>query len=392
MPWIQRTPMEQRKRMIEALLDGHMGVTQASRIWGVSRKTVYKWLKRFQAEGIAGLADRSHAAHTCPHRTPDEVAEAIEDVRRAHPWWGPRKVLAFMRRHGIYADRLPAASTAGDILKRAGLVPKRRRRRRPAQGPRPGVAAQHPNHVWCADFKGEFRTRDGRLCYPLTIMDQYSRYLLACEALSSTKHEPTRAVFERLFREHGMPCVIRTDNGCPFGSASMFGLSRLTLWWMKLGILHDPIEPGKPQQNGSHERMHRTLKTETARPPASNASEQQARFDAFRWEYNHERPHEAIGMRTPADIWTPSPRGMPSGPVRPQYEGHMVIRRVRHCGEIKFKGRLLFLSEVLAGELVALEEVEDGIWRILLYGTELARLDERSWKLIPLSRINHLEP
>lgn len=388
MPWRQVTPMDERRTMMAGLRCGLFSVTEASRNWGVSRKSIYKWLKRYEADGTAGLEDRSRAPHACPHRTPQEVVEAIEDVRRAHPTWGPRKILEYMRRHQLYLGDLPAPSTAGDILKRAGLVPKRRRRRQPLAAPPLSVAAAAVNDLWCADFKGEFMTGDGKWCYPFTVTDQHSRFILVCRALPSTAHEAVRAVLEALFREVGLPHAIRTDNGCPFGSASTFGLSRLVVWLMKLGIQHDPIQPGKPQQNGSHERMHRTLKSETARPPAASAAAQQARFDTFRWVYNHIRPHEGIGMRTPADIWTPSPRPMPATLPEPEYAGHMHVRRVRANGEIRFRGESLFLSEVLADEHVALEEVDDGIWSIVLYRTELGRFDERSNLIIPAGRSN----
>lgn len=391
MPWRQVTPMDERTQMIEALHSGIYTVTQASRAWGVSRKTIYKWLKRFDAEGPDGLADRSRAPHRCPHRTPEEVALAIEDMRRAHPSWGPRKVLAYMHRHELYIEDLPAPSTAGDILKRAGLVPTRRHRRQSPAATRPVIADAKPNDLWCADFKGEFLMGDSRWCYPLTVTDYRSRYLLACRGLPSATHDATRDVFERLFHEVGLPYAIRTDNGCPFGSPSVFGLSRLTVWFMKLGIVHDPIEPGKPQQNGSHERMHRTLKRETARPPAANMLAQQARFDAFRQEYNHIRPHEAIGMQTPGDVWTPAARPMPASLPEPQYAGHMHVRTVRHTGDFTFRGTFRFLSEVLAGERVALEEIDDGIWSIFLYATELARLDEPNNRIIPARRLNRLE-
>lgn len=388
MPWRQVTPMEERAAMIAAVRHGCCGVAEASRQWGVSRKTIYKWLARFDAEGPEGLADRSRAPHTCPHRTPPEIVLALEAARRAHPTWGPRKLLYRLSRERQSAQGLPAPSTASDILKRAGLVPHRRRRQQPPRAAGPAVLAERPNDVWCVDFKGEFLVGPNHWCYPLTVTDQSSRYLLVCQGLTSPAHEPTRTVLEALFHQVGLPYAIRTDNGTPFGSASVFGLSRLTVWFMKLGIVHDPIQPGKPQQNGAHERMHRTLKNATARPPATNLVAQQDRFDRFRREYNQDRPHEGIGMRTPAHLWVPSQRVMPTVLPDPQYDPHMQIRRVKHTGEIKFLGTRWFLSEVLSGEQVALDEVEDGIWRILLYNTQLGWLDQKSQRILPAGRPN----
>jgi hypothetical protein len=240
-----------------------------------------------------------------------------------------------------------------------------------------------PNDLWTGDFKGQFRTRDGTYCYPLTIADQHSRYLLACTALESTRSRGVKAVFEGLFREYGLPSAIRTDNGVPFATQAIHGLSALNVWWMKLGIRHERIQPGKPQQNGAHERMHRTLKAKTTRPPAYDQQRQQTLFDEFRLEYNEVRPHEALGQETPATIWVPSQRQMPSRIQPPEYPGHFFPRRVSSAGTFRFKGRQLFLSETLNNEHIGLEETDDGIWSIHFYQTLIARFDERDPKLVP---------
>jgi putative transposase len=232
------------------------------------------------------------------------------------------------------------------------------------------------------DFKGEFRTGDGKLCYPLTIADAYTRFLLAVDALSSTAHAGARAVVERVFREYGLPWVIRTDNGVPFASQAIAGLSRLNVWWTQLGILHDRIEPGHPEQNGSHERMHKTLKRETVWPPAAAMPQQQERFDVFRGEFDFERPHQALAMETPGSLYERSPRELPEHLPEPEYPGHCVVRQVRANGILHFRNRDLFLSEVLIGHRVALEEIGDGVWSIYFYHLLLARLDERTWEFV----------
>jgi transposase InsO family protein len=326
----------------------------------------------------------------------DEMAALLCEERGKHPHWGPRKLLdrldksspAALRQLLEQGERLPAASTVGEALRRAGLVRSRRRRAKPTDAlsstALSNLADAAPNDVWSADFKGEFRTQDGKWCYPLTVSDAASRYLLGCHGLPSTEHAGAQPIFERLFRENGLPAAIRSDNGCPFSSVGLCGLSRLSVWWMKLGIVHQRILPGKPQQNGRHERMHRTLKAETARPPAQNMQQQQERFTAFRQEYNRERPHEALGMQTPSSIWVPSGRAMPELLPQPEYPGHMEVRSVRNKGEIKFLGQLVFVSEVLAAENVALEEVEDGIWSLYFCNSLLGKVDQRTMKLVPI--------
>ncbi|MEM0964392.1 MAG: IS481 family transposase [Bacteroidota bacterium] len=379
MPWTHTHPMDERAKFIHHLQDGLYSMTELCHRFGVSRKTGYKWRDRYDQGGLDALADRSRAPRTCPHTTPAHVAALLLDARRAHPTWGPLKLLHYLRpRHPEFA--FPAPSTVGDLLARHGLVQPRRTRRPHRTGP---VAAPltttAPGEVWSADFKGEFRLGSRAYCYPLTVQDAHARFLLACEGLPSTATEGARTVFERLFAEHGLPVAIRTDNGVPFAARGLCGLSRLSVWWLKLGIRPDRIAPAQPQQNGRHERMHKTLKAEATRPPSATMAGQQARFDAFRAEYNTERPHQALGGAVPAAHYARSPRALPSRCPEPEYAGHLEVRRVSGVGTVKFKGREVFLTTVLSRERVGLEEVADGVWAVRFAGVELGRLDERRW-------------
>jgi len=378
MPWMETSPMEQRERFIrDHRLDLYTMVELSAR-YGISRKTGYKWLGRFDEAGRQGLQDRSRAPHHCPHRIPDEVAALICEGRRQHPSWGPAKLLDWLRpRHP--ALELPASSTAGDLLARRGLVKKRRRRRRYQH---PGVVpatTTQPNDLWTADFKGHFRTRDGLYCYPLTIADQHTRSLLACHGLLSTKGHGVRPVFEHLFREYGLPRAIRTDNGVPFATTGIHGLSQLNVWWLRLGIQHQRILPAHPQQNGAHERMHKTLKGEAIRPPRANLALQQRAFNAFRRLYNDERPHEALHGRTPASLYRPSPRAYPDILPPIDYPGHFIVKRVTNAGTVRFKKRLVFIANALKQHPIGLEEVDDGVWSLYFCRVLLGRIDERDY-------------
>ena len=380
MPWNETQPMSERHRFLALHAEHLFTMTELCERFGISRKTDYKWLARYQVEGVSGLAERSRTPQTCPHRMAQGVEAALLKAREAHPSWGPKKLRAYLA--GRQPDlALPAPSPIGELLKRHGLTEPRRLRRKAAPGSGAPLAAAHPNAVWCADFKGEFRTRDGQWCYPLTVTDAYSRYLLACHALPSTQHLGAHAVFTRLFAEYGLPQAIRTDNGVPFATQALGGLSQLSVWWLKLGITHQRIAPGKPQENGRHERMHRTLKAETTRPPGLDRQEQQARFAAFRAEFNTERPHEALGQQPPALHYQVSVRACPVRVLPPAYPGHWLSRRVGPSGCFRFQSRQVFVSEVLAGEEIGLEEVEEELWSVYLYDRLLGRFHARDGRL-----------
>jgi putative transposase len=342
-------------------LRGDKTMSQLCREFGVARKTGYKWVERFFESGLPGLADLSRAPQRCPHALDEATAEAIVELRKMHPTWGPKKLLAYLRGKKPNVA-WPSPSTIGAVLKRHGLVQGRRRRSRTPRPSHPLAAATAPNVVWCADFKGKFRV--GRqYCTPLTISDACSRFLLECRMTEGERTEPVKTVFEHVFHEYGLPLRIRTDNGSPFASKAVGGLSRLSIWWVKLGILPERIEPGHPEQNGRHERMHRTLKLETASPAQSTMDAQQAAFDCFRYTYNHVRPHEALDQRTPASLYTPSPRPMPSSVGEPEYPEDFELRRVNPNGTVKFNATHLSLSTLLRGETIGLEEVDAG-WQL----------------------------
>jgi len=358
MPFRETSRLEERVAMLADYDTGMFSVSELCRDYGVSRPTFYAWLARRSAGDADWFLDRSHAPKSCPHRTPEAVCAAVLEVKRRFPRFGPKKVRARLRREFPQAA-WPAASTIGGILERAGLVEPRPRRRRGAELERSDEVVSAPNDEWACDFKGWFRTADGRRCDPLTITDTRTRYLIEAHIAEPTT-EGVRPLFERAFADHGLPGAIRCDNGPPFGSVAAGGLSRLAVWWLKLGIEPRAIRPAAPQDNGRHERMHRTLKADTADPPAASLAEQQARFDGFREYYNRERPHEGLGQAAPADLWVPSARPMPKRLLTPWYGPDHQVRRVRTNGEIKWKGGFVFISEVLTGEPLGLLEREDG--------------------------------
>lgn len=377
MPWSETTPMSERVRFIAQLESCEFTMTELCEVFGISRKTGYKWAQRYAEEGWEGLKDRSRAPTRCPHRTERRCEEQLVAWRKKHPTWGARKLLSCLERR--YPDwPWPAPSTAGAILKRHDLVQSRRRRRSKPRSSKLEVVAHGANDLWSADFKGQFRTGDRRVCYPLTIADRVSRYLLACRARDSTSHDQARPVFDAVFREHGLPRAILCDTGSPFGSGrAPRRLSRLAVWWIRLGIEPLYIQPGHPEQNGAHERMHRTLKAETARPPRRSFLAQQRAFHRFRREYNHERPHEALDFRRPAELYRPSSRPFPRCLPPVEYPGHFEVRSVHPQGQIKWQGKLHYLSEAFRGELVGLEEIDDGRWSVYFCSHLLGRYDER---------------
>jgi transposase InsO family protein len=368
-------------KFIAEVLKGDWEMTDLCTAFQVSRKTGYKWVGRYEAEGLDGLKDRSRAPHRHPNATPPEVVELLLEGRRKHPTWGPVKLMAWLDRHQP-GTAWPAPSTAGDILKRHGLVQGRRRRRRAEPRTQPFAEARQPNDVWCADFKGWFRTRDGSKCEPLTISDAMSRFVLECRGVESIAGEVVKPVFEKAFREYGLPLVMRTDNGPPFASRGLAGLSRLSVWWIKLGIRPERITPGKPQENGRHERFHLTLKHDVVAKPRSSLRAQQRAFNEYRTEFNFERPHEALDNKTPSEAYVPSPRPYPSSLPVVEYPGHFEVRSVRHNGEMKWLGTNVYVTEALAGESVGLEQKSERHWTIFFGSVALGIMDSASKRVL----------
>jgi putative transposase len=375
--------MKERLQMVSLYETGKYTVTELAEYFKVSRKTAYKWLGRFANEGASGLRERSRAPHRRPRATPDEVVVAVVKAKQAHPTWGPAKLMPHPEEAPEIAKAWPAVSTRGRILGMHGLVTRRKCRRRTSPWFQPFLGVDRPNNVWCADFKGWIRTGDGTRCDPLTISDACTRMLFCCEILTKPDYAHVRPVFERVFREYGLPLAIRTDNGPPFASVSAGGLSSLSVWWMKLGIMPERIKPGHPEQNGRHERIHRTLKQEVMKPPAANPQAQQERCNQFLTVYNTVRPHEALGQVPPASLYMPSPRQYPELIGDIEYPPLIEVRRVRSNGQIKWHGELVFVSEALIGELVGITEDKDG-WLVSFGPIPLGLLYPHRSSLSPL--------
>ena len=364
--------MDERLRFVARLLEGDK-MAMLCREFGISRKTGYKLYRRYRDIGLEGLTDRSRRPYRQANKLPFQVESRILQLRKEHPTWGAPKIREKLRRLEL-GVQTPAISTVHAVLDRHGLVTRRRRRRYKAEGT-PLSWPRQPNELWCADFKGEFMLADHRYCYPLTITDFASRYLLACEGLASTREHTAFTVFEHAFKEFGLPGAIRTDNGIPFSCPhALFGLSRLSVWWLRLGIDLERIKPGHPQQNGRHERMHLTLKKEATRPAAANLLQQQARFDDFIDDYNRERPHQALGMRYPAELYAPSARPY-RGLEELQYPFHDHSHVVTRCGRICFDNRKINLSTVFAGQTVGVKQVADQVWLVSFMHYDLGFFD-----------------
>jgi putative transposase len=386
-PWRTTSAVEERLRFVADYLDGVTTMTELAAEYGISRETGYTWVRRYEAEGPAGLHDRSRRPHRVGNATPPAVIDALLAARRRHPTWGPKKLLAY----DWPLEERPALSTASAMLKRAGLVDRRRRRRRPGHPGRPPAVIAAPNVLWSIDFKGQFKTSDGQWCYPLTILDSCSRYVLACHGLRSTATGGARGVLERVFREYGLPERIRSDNGVPFATAwAAARLSALAVWWVHLGIVPELIEPGRPSQNGRHERFHRTLKRETAQPPAATCRAQQRRFTTFCDEFNHRRPHEALGQRVPSAVYVASRREYPRHLPALSYPADSTVRRVDASGSIRWAvGTRVYISHVLTGEDIAFRPIDDGKWAVYFGPIALGHYDERrgpTTSLAPISR------
>jgi transposase InsO family protein len=385
MPWRETCPVDERHRFIREHQRLDVSMSELCRDFGISRKTGYKWLQRFDARGREGLTDGSHAADAHPNATDPRVAEYVATLRRRHPTWGPKKLRSWLAKRAP-AEPWPAPSTIGEILRRRGLSKPQQRVRRTPPWTAPLTHATEPNAVWSIDFKGWFRTGDGERCDPLTMSDAFSRYVLCSDVVAHPDEAHVRPRMERVFREYGLPEAMRSDNGQPFASTAVGGLSRLSVWWVRLGIRPERIEPGKPEQNGRHERMHRTLKAETAAPPAGNATAQQRTFDGFRATFNEERPHEALNMETPASVYRPSPRHFPERLPELVYPDSFELRRVRTDGTIKCSSEFLYVSEALTNEVVGLEPLDERYWRLRFGPIHLGYVDV--WRA---KRVTHVE-
>jgi putative transposase len=377
-PWQECYKMDERLKFVARLLDGEK-MAVLCREFDISRKTGYKIFARYKDCGLEGLTDRSRRPYRHGLRLPFQIEKLIVQLKQEHPSWGAPKIREKIKR--LHSEiTLPAISTVHAVLDRNGLVTRRRRRRYKAEGTELSVT-QQPNDLWCADYKGEFMLADKRYCYPLTITDFASRYLLSCEALSTTKEKYAFTVFERVFKDFGLPGAIRTDNGVPFASPnSMFGLSKLSVWWLRLGIGIERIKPGNPQQNGRHERMHLTLKKEATKPAAKNFLQQQAKFDRFIECFNQERPHQAIGMKYPAELYTPSLRPY-KGLSDLEYPFHDRTITVTNCGRICIGKRKINLSTVFAGQNIGIKEVSDKIWLVSFMKYDLGFFDHEAGRV-----------
>jgi transposase InsO family protein len=385
MPWKASSVMEEKLRFVYEYQRDEQTMTELCAHFGIARETGYVWLRRYRALGVEGLLERDRAAQRHPNQTAAAIEQLVLELRQAHMRWGPRKLKRVLERDQP-GRAWPAASTIGALLKREGLVVPRKKRRKAAPYTEPLAHADGPNRVWCADFKGWFRTGNGTRIDPLTISDAHSRYLLRCQAVEKTDTARVGAIFEAAFREYGLPQAIRTDNGAPFASTAIAGLSRLAVWWIKLGIVPERIQAGHPEQNGRHERMHRTLKQEVATPPAQDRRAQQRQLQRFRQEYNEVRPHEALGMQTPASMYVPSQREYPRETPQVDYPETMKVCPVKSHGHFRWKQREVFLSEVLWGERIGLLPVDDRWFTIYFAHVPLASFDSRLRQVVPLPK------
>jgi transposase InsO family protein len=381
MPWKECRKVEEKLRFVARHLEGE-SISSLCREFGISRVTGHKLVERYRQSGMEALSDRSKRPYRMANQLPFQIESLIVDIKKEFPTWGAPKIRERMLTR--YPDiKTPAKSTVHAVLERHGLVKHKRAGARPKSQGTVLLGASTPNELWCTDFKGEFMLADRRYCYPLTVTDFHSRFLLCCEGLESTREAMAMTVFERLFREYGLPQRIRSDNGVPFASAhALHGLSRLAVWWLRLGIEIERIKPGNPQQNGRHERMHRTLKQATTRPPAINMLQQQDKFEDFIREYNYDRPHEALEMKTPSALYEPSKRlyeGLP--PV--EYPFHDRVITVTECGRLCLERKKINLSTVLAGQNVGVKQVDDQIWQVSFMDYDLGFFDMDSCRVEP---------
>lgn len=392
MPWKVSQLVSERMKFILRIEAGE-NISTLCREFGISRKTGYKFLERYKLYGVEGLSNQSRSPISKPFKTSEHVVQKILELKERYPDWGSRKIRERLPGPEELGCPIPCVITVHRILRRNGKVERRKSRRagNTAFQSEKIRTTTEPNQIWGLDFKGQFRTKDHNLCYPLTLSDHYSRYLLLCEALEGAQSKPSQVALTEAFYNYGLPDAILSDNGCPFGSQGLFKLSRLSVWFMRLGIEVMRIEPGHPEQNGRHERMHLTLKQATTRPAANNSFQQQERFDRFRNEYNQERPHEALGMKTPASVWKKSRREMPTILPEPNYQNEDIVREVTKSGHIHFKRRTAFiLSSVFFGQQVGLTEVDNNLWRIRFMNYELGIYDEVNKMFKPNEYLNLL--
>jgi len=373
--------MDIKIQLVNDWNNGYFSVTDLSQKYGVSRPTIYKWLKRYKHLGIEGLKEQSRTPKKCPNRTSKKILELVIQEKLKNRKRGPRKVRAQLKRKHPELD-LPAVSTIGYWLKKEGLVERRKKRLHVPPYTQPFGECDAPNDIWSIDYKGQFHMKNGHICYPLTLSDNFSRFLLGCQALEGPRYVPTRHCLELIFREYGLPRAIRCDNGTPFAGRSVGGLSRLMIWWILLGIIPERIGKGCPQENGRHERMHRTLKSDALNPIARHLKEQQKAFDIFRHDYNNDRPHESLNDQMPSDYYKKSNRPYVEHPHPPDYGNDYLVRHVHHSGEIKFMDRKFYLTELLAGQPVGLREIADGLWQLQFSFYALGSIDLRKNKVI----------
>ena len=389
MPWEVMDVVDERTRFVLEYDSGSFTMSELCRIYGIARKTGYLWAGRYEVEGLAGLQDRRYGAGHHPNQTDGEIEKQIVQLKQVRPSWGAKKLRAYLLAKKK-AVKWPVVSTFGEILRREGLSTPQRKRLRTPLYTKPFEKVESANQIWCADFKGWFRTGTGERIDPLTITDAHSRYLLRCQSVEKTNTEQVQAIFAAAFREYGMPQRIRTDNGAPFASRAIAGISRLSISWMKLGIAPERIKPGHPEQNGRHERMHRTLKAETAKPPAADRRAQQKAFDRFRQQFNEERPHEALQLKTPASCYQSSPRIYPDRIPEPQYDSNIKPKRVYPDGTFFWKGTQIFISKSLGGESIGMEPIDDRYWHVQFATFPLARFDSHKLVLQPMPAIDGL--
>jgi putative transposase len=381
MPWKETNVMDEKMSFVGMYLRNEMGISELCRYFGISRVTGYKWIRRYETEGPKGLDDRDRAPYNHRNAIANEIEQMLVSFRGIHSSWGPLKLLAKLsERYPKVA--WPAASTIGEILKRHGLTISRRRSRKSPPYEKPFQSCQSSNTVWSADFKGWFCTKDGQRCDPFTLTDNYSRFLLRCQSVTHPDFDGVKPILETAFKEYGLPLSIRTDNGPPFATTTIGGLSRLSVWLMRLGITPERIQPGKPAQNGRLERLHRTLKAETAQPPQATLRAQQKAFDRFREEYNYQRPHQALNQKTPASHYTRSSRTYPPKLPELSYPDNFELRKIRSQGEFKWRGHSIYLCMPLSNEIVAFQKIHDDLWNVYFGPLRLAVFNTKTYQII----------